>query len=71
MNLLKSHKGFLPYHDKSAPDDIYAFFGMSKKAFKMNVGMLYKLKLISIEEDGIHLIPETKVDTPTEVLPTT
>lgn len=67
MSLLKSHKGFLPYHDKSAPDDIYAFFGMSKKAFKMNVGMLYKLKLISIEEDGIHLIPESKVDTPVEV----
>jgi predicted RNA-binding protein (virulence factor B family) len=67
MSLLKSHKGFLPYHDKSAPDDIYAFFGMSKKAFKMNVGMLYKLKLISIEEDGIHLMPETKVDTPVEL----
>ena len=59
ISLLKSHKGFLPYHDKSAPDDIYAFFGMSKKAFKMNVGMLYKLKLITIEEDGIHLVPET------------
>ena len=71
MSLLKSHKGFLPYHDKSAPDDIYAFFGMSKKAFKMNVGMLYKLKLISIEADGIHLIPEAKIDTPAEVLPTT
>jgi len=67
MSLLKSHKGFLPYHDKSAPDDIYAFFGMSKKAFKMNVGMLYKLKLISIEEDGIHLMPETKVDTPLDL----
>jgi predicted RNA-binding protein (virulence factor B family) len=59
ISLLKSHKGFLPYHDKSAPDDIYAFFGMSKKAFKMNVGILYKLKLITIEEDGIHLVPET------------
>ena len=67
MSLLKSHKGFLPYHDKSAPDDIYAFFGMSKKAFKMNVGMLYKLKLISIEEDGIHLIPEATIDTPMEL----
>jgi predicted RNA-binding protein (virulence factor B family) len=67
MSLLKSHKGFLPYHDKSAPDEIYAFFGMSKKAFKMNVGMLYKLKLISIEADGIHLIPEAKVDTPVEL----
>ena len=61
ISLLKSHKGFLPYHDKSAPDDIYAFFGMSKKAFKMNVGILYKLKLITIEEDGIHLAPETIV----------
>jgi predicted RNA-binding protein (virulence factor B family) len=70
MSLLKSHKGFLPYHDKSAPDDIYAFFGMSKKAFKMNVGMLYKLKLISIEVDGIHLIPETKADIPVEEVPT-
>jgi len=67
MSLLKSHKGFLPYHDKSAPDEIYAFFGMSKKAFKMNVGMLYKLKLISIEEDGIHLIPEATVDTTVEL----
>ena len=67
MSLLKSHKGFLPYHDKSAPDDIYAFFGMSKKAFKMNVGMLYKLKLISIEEDGIHLMPETKADIPVDL----
>ena len=65
ISLLKSHKGFLPYHDKSAPDDIYAFFGMSKKAFKMNVGMLYKLKLIRIEEDGIHLVPEvTSTATP-------
>ena len=69
MNLLKSHKGFLPYHDKSAPDDIYAFFGMSKKAFKMNVGMLYKLKLISIEEDGIHLVPEATVEITTEAIP--
>jgi hypothetical protein len=59
ISLLKTHKGFLPYHDKSAPDDIYAFFGMSKKAFKMNVGMLYKLKLITIEEDGIRLVAET------------
>lgn len=58
MSLLKSHKGFLPYHDKSAPDDIYAFFGMSKKAYKMNIGMLYKMNLITIKEDGIYLIAE-------------
>lgn len=59
IQLLKLHKGFLPYHDKSSPEDIYAFFGISKKAFKMNVGMLYKAKKITIEEDGIRLIPES------------
>jgi predicted RNA-binding protein (virulence factor B family) len=59
IQLLKLHKGFLPYHDKSSPEDIYAFFGISKKAFKMNVGMLYKSKKITIEEGGIRLIPDT------------
>jgi hypothetical protein len=58
IKLLKSHNGFLPYHDKSSPEDIYAFFAMSKKAFKMNVGILYKSKLITIEEEGIRLVPE-------------
>ena len=56
IKLLKLHKGFLPYHDKSSPEDIYAFFAMSKKAFKMNVGILYKSKLITIEEGGIRIL---------------
>ncbi len=59
IQLLKLHKGFLPYHDKSSPEDIYAFFGISKKAFKMNVGMLYKAKKITIEDGGIRLMPES------------
>ena len=58
IQLLKLHKGFLPYHDKSSPEDIYAFFGISKKAFKMNVGILYKAKQITLEDGGIRLIPE-------------
>ncbi len=58
IQLLKLHKGFLPYHDKSSPEDIYAFFGISKKAFKMNVGILYKAKKITIEDNGIRLMPE-------------
>jgi len=67
IQLLKLHKGFLPYHDKSSPEDIYAFFGISKKAFKMNVGILYKAKKITLEDGGIRLIPEApeKPDTPT------
>jgi hypothetical protein len=69
IKLLKLHKGFLPYHDKSSPEDIYAFFAMSKKAFKMNVGILYKSKLITIEDNGIRLVdaPDNP-DTPASAL---
>jgi uncharacterized protein len=66
IQLLKLHKGFLPYHDKSSPEDIYAFFGISKKAFKMNVGILYKAKKITIEEGGIRLMPEAPATTETK-----
>jgi predicted RNA-binding protein (virulence factor B family) len=64
IQLLKLHKGFLPYHDKSSPEDIYAFFGISKKAFKMNVGILYKAKKITLEDGGIRLMPEAIEQTP-------
>ena len=66
IQLLKLHKGFLPYHDKSSPEDIYAFFGISKKAFKMNVGMLYKAKKITIEDGGIRLIAEAPTTSETK-----
>lgn len=55
MRLLKENKGFLPYHDKSDPDAIYDFFGMSKKTFKMATGALYKQRKIVFTEEGIKL----------------
>lgn len=56
VRLLKENKGYLPYHDKSDPEDIYSFFGMSKKTFKMTTGNLYKQRKISFEKDGIKLV---------------
>lgn len=56
LELLDQHGGFLPYHDKSDPEDIYDNLGMSKKAFKMAIGNLFKLKLIRIKENGIEKI---------------
>ncbi|MBR0382126.1 MAG: S1 RNA-binding domain-containing protein [Eubacterium sp.] len=50
---LCQNEGFLPYHDKSAPDDIRAEFGMSKNEFKRAIGRLYRQKSIVIEADGI------------------
>lgn len=55
LRMLQEAGGFLPYHDKSNPEEIYEVFGMSKKAFKMAVGKLYKERLISISEQGIRM----------------
>ncbi|MGB4846047.1 MAG: S1-like domain-containing RNA-binding protein [Ferruginibacter sp.] len=56
LRLLNENDGFLPYHDKSDPDEIYSFFAMSKKTFKMTTGNLYKQRKISFEKGGIRLI---------------
>ncbi|MEL7147298.1 MAG: hypothetical protein AAFO69_13070 [Bacteroidota bacterium] len=48
--------GFLALHDKSAPDEIKDVLQMSKKNFKRSLGILYKKKLVSLENDGIRLI---------------
>jgi hypothetical protein len=53
MRLLEENNGYLPYNDKSSPEDIYAFFGMSKKTFKMTTGNLYKNKKILFTQTGI------------------
>ena len=47
--------GFLPYHDKSNPDDIKAKFHMSKNAYKRAIGNLMKNGKITISNDGIRL----------------
>ena len=56
LRLLHENSGYLPYHDKSDPEEIYAFFGMSKKAFKMATGNLYKQQKIAFTKTGIKLI---------------
>jgi len=56
LRLLTEHDGYLPYNDKSDPKEIYDFFGMSKKTFKMTTGALYKQQKISFGKTGIQLI---------------
>jgi predicted RNA-binding protein (virulence factor B family) len=55
MRLLKENDGYLPYNDKSDPEEIYSFFGMSKKTFKMTTGNLYKNRKIIFTQTGIKL----------------
>lgn len=58
LETLKAGNGFLPVHDKSDPDEIYALFRCSKKAFKQAVGALYRQQLITLDKDGIRLLEE-------------
>jgi hypothetical protein len=53
LRMVKEAGGFLPYHDKSDPTEINEVFGMSKKAFKMAIGKLFRQKSIFINQDGI------------------
>lgn len=55
MRLLQEHDGYLPYHDKSEPEEIYSFFGMSKKTFKMTLGKLFKERKIDLTKTGFKL----------------
>lgn len=56
LQLLEDNNGYLPYNDKSDPAEIYSFFGMSKKTFKMTTGKLYKERKIEFTKTGIKLV---------------
>lgn len=55
---LTENNGFLAVTDQSSPEDIYAQFGISKKAFKKAVGALFKQRRITLEKNGIKLVNE-------------
>lgn len=48
--------GFLPYHDKSDPEEIKKTFHLSKNAYKRAIGRLMKEQKITIASDGIRLL---------------
>ena len=56
LKYIQEHGGYTPLNDKSAAEDIYEAFGVSKKTFKKAVGDLYKHRLILLVEDGIRLV---------------
>ena len=55
LQFIKNQGGHTSLNDKSAAEDIYEAFGVSKKTFKKAVGDLYKKRLIVLEEGGIRL----------------
>ncbi len=60
---LEDAGGFLPLHDRSDPAEIEKHLGMSKKAFKKGVGILYKARTIVLRDGGIALAePKPEAD---------
>jgi predicted RNA-binding protein (virulence factor B family) len=57
LRALKQAGGYLAVTDKTAPEEIYSRFGMSKKAFKQTLGALYKSGEITLEPAGIRCAP--------------
>lgn len=55
LQYIKDHDGYTDLNDKSAAEDIYDAFGVSKKTFKKAVGDLYKRRLVVLVEGGIQL----------------
>lgn len=63
LTVLEDGNGYLPFTDKSEPEEIYTKFGISKKAFKRAIGALYKQKKITLEPAGIKLIKSEPSET--------
>lgn len=56
LKKLERSGGFLPFNDKSSPEDIKKAFSMSKGSFKKAIGNLFKQRVIKITEVGIEKI---------------
>lgn len=56
LKKLSKAGGFMPYNDKSDPEEIKKVFSLSKKGFKKAIGGLYKDKKIQLKPEGIQLI---------------
>lgn len=56
LRYLNENGGFMPFNDKSLPDDIKREFNTSKNYFKMTLGGLMKQKLITQDKEGTRLL---------------
>jgi len=56
LDYLRQHNGFCELGDKSDAELIKQRFQVSKKTYKRAIGDLYKRRLITIADDGIHLV---------------
>lgn len=58
LDYLKEQNGFMPFNDKSSPEEIKEVFHESKNYFKNALGGLMKKRLIVQDEHGTRLVGE-------------
>lgn len=56
LEYLRENGGYMPYNDKSSPEEIKREFKTSKNYFKIALGGLMKKKLITQDKDGTKLL---------------
>ncbi len=56
LEVMESRGGYLALTDKSSPEEIYQDLQISKKMFKKSIGILYKQRLVALEEEGVRLL---------------
>ena len=56
LRYLYEHDGYCDLGDRSPAEEIAARFGVSKKVFKQAIGDLYKRQIITISDNGLHLV---------------
>lgn len=58
LEMLKERDGYIPLNAKSKAELIYDTFGVSRNKFKMALGGLYKMRLVTFTDDGTQLVRE-------------
>lgn len=56
LTYLQNHEGFMPFNDKSTPEEIKRTWNSSKNYFKIALGNLMKKGLIRQDEKGTYLV---------------
>ena len=55
LNALEQHGGQIPVTDRSTPESIRQWFGVSKKTYKKALGALYKKRLVTLTDAQVSL----------------
>ncbi|MBQ8706736.1 MAG: hypothetical protein IJ523_01450 [Succinivibrionaceae bacterium] len=56
LDRLEEHGGFLPFGDRTPPEEIQRVFGVSKGKFKKAIGHLYRSKAVELSDEGIRAV---------------